>query len=160
VNAHMERTMKWLNKVAIALAAAGALASGCSGEPPSMGSDEQSIRLADLPNVPGCAEVRSAVGALTARAIAGVDDLYLVYADQAALCIDSYEGIVRRFGAAVGWASSNPMPGEGQRASSNPMPGNPTDTASSNPMPGIDPYSSNPMPGTDPCHAGVSHRSQ
>ena len=157
MNAHMETVMKWFAKAAIALAAAGALASGCAGEITPYDSNEQSVRLADLPSVPGCAEVRSEAGALTARAIAGVTDLFVVYADGSPLCIDSREGIEKRFGGAVGFASSNPMPGEGQRADSNPMPGNPGDPASSNPMPGIDPMSSNPMPGTDPTHLTPAH---
>jgi len=159
VNAHMERVMKWFAKAAIALAAAGTLASGCAGEISPTGSNEQSVKLADLPSVPGCAdvEVRAQTAALSARAIAGVADLFVVYSGGAPLCIDSREGIEQRFGDIVGLASSNPMPGDGQRANSNPMPGNPGDPASSNPMPGIDPASSNPMPGTDPTHASLNH---
>ncbi len=149
MNARMERTMKWLSKAAIALAAAGTLASGCAGDVSPTASNAQTIQLATLPSLPGCSDVRDVGGDLSARPIAGVDDLYVVFSGDAAVCIDSREGIVARFGDAVGFATSNPMPGEGQRAWSNPMPGSPGDPCSSNPMPGIDPLSSNPMPGTD-----------
>ncbi len=140
--------MKWLSKAAIALAAAGTLASGCSSASSPTSSNAQTIQLASVPDVPGCGDVRAVIGAdLSARQIAGVDDLYVVFDGDSAVCIDSREGIEARFGATCSFAASNPMPGEGQRVSSNPMPGNPGDPCSSNPMPGIDPLSSNPMPG-------------
>ncbi len=142
--------MKWLSKAAIALAAAGTLASGCAGDNSPTASNAQTIQLASLPSVPGCSEVRAVVaGDLSARPIAGVDDLFVVFSGDTAVCIDSREGIEARFGEACAIASSNPMPGEGQRAASNPMPGNPGDPCTSNPMPGIDPLNSNPMPGKD-----------
>jgi hypothetical protein len=142
--------MKWISKAAIALAAAGTLASGCAGDNSPTSANAQSIQLAALPNVPGCGEIRAVIGGdISAKPIAGVDDLYVVFSNDTAVCIDSREGIEARFGATCSFAASNPMPGEGQRAYSNPMPGNPGDPCSSNPMPGIDPLNSNPMPGSD-----------
>ncbi len=139
-----------LKRVLIPLFAAAALA-GCAGGDPT-GELNAPLRSAALPDVPGCDAIGALPrGVLAARAIADVHDLYVVTDDGVALCIDSEEGIVKRFGGALfTTAATNPVPLRMERASSNPMPGNPGDPSASNPMPGTDPGSSNPMPGTDP----------
>jgi hypothetical protein len=139
--------MRWLKRALVPLALTAAACGGGVVTPGSGLNDS----LRELPDVPGCADVRGVpVGTLVMTSIPDVVDLYLVSDNGAPLCIDSREGIKRRFGDAVENASSNPMPGEGQRVSSNPMPGSPGDPASSNPMPGTGPADSNPMPGHDP----------
>lgn len=136
----------------------GSLWAGCAGTiGGETGSDTQSIRMADVEHLPGCdagSVTGVAHGALTARPIADVKDLYAVFSNGSPLCIDSLEGAARNLGSFVvveDAATSNPMPGNWQRSSSNPMPGQ-GDPAASNPMPGDEeaPADSNPMPGKDP----------
>jgi hypothetical protein len=144
----------WLGRLGLGLLVGG-LWAGCAGSIGETGSDSQSIRMAQVEHLPGCdAEGGVAHGALTARPIADAPDLYAVFSNGAPLCIDSLEGAARNLGSFVvveDAASSNPMPGNWQRANSNPMPGQ-GDPAASNPMPGQNenPADSNPMPGKDP----------
>ncbi len=142
----------WLKRVGIGLFASGLFAAGCAGGASPGANEVEAVQVASLPDLPDCAGGRGH-GTLTARPIAGVRDLFVIYSDGQPLCIDSLETAARDLGAFItlDTASSNPMPGHGQQASSNPMPGNPGDPASSNPMPGDpgDPGGSNPMPGHD-----------
>jgi hypothetical protein len=118
-----------------------ALLAGCGQVQP--GEATNAIHVAQLPQVLGCDSVaKSAHRTLSLRPVSGVDDLYLVRAGDADLCIDSRRGIhamVMRLGFVPPQelATSNPMPGDdgsGDEAGSNPMPGD--DGTASNPMPG------------------------
>jgi hypothetical protein len=121
------------------------LAIGCGGE---LGTGEKiaAIHAAQLPPVGGCDTVARPALALKLRAVAGINDLYLVSAADGDVCIDSADGIramARRLNMLPPreLASSNPMPGDPgtsqDETSSNPMPGDPGNSnAGSNPMPG------------------------
>jgi len=125
------------------------LVAGCAGAPATVSVGDQAIDLTTLPNLPGCLG-HEPDGTLSARAVKDADDLFVLFENGEAQCIDSSEGFQLLHLSLTTTAGSNPMPGQPvDKTSSNPMPGNPGDPAASNPMPGNpgDPGGSNPMPG-------------
>lgn len=143
--------MKRLARLVGGVALIGLTAGGCAGRA-EVDEGSQAMKLAALPDLPGCDAAGSGHHNLVGKPIAGAGDLLLVYADGAPLCIDTATGATQHLGGAlvIEAASSNPMPGEpGDPAASNPMPGQTErGTGDSNPMPGC-PVASNPMPGQD-----------
>jgi len=139
----------WLRRVGMGLLVS-CLGVGCAGVDTTPTVEEAaSIRVVDLPNLPGCASLHGHFGPATARPIAGFPGLYVIYVGGKALCIDTIESATNSLHVPVTFdrAGSNPMPGDDGRHSSNPMPG--STRVQSNPMPGDDPAASNPMPGDD-----------